>query len=101
MNVRDGAPISPATIRTALETSLRSMRTDYVDLYQLHWPNRGSYMFRKNWHYDPTGQDRAATLAHMEEVLDCLETPARRRQDPPCRPVERERMGNGAVASAR
>ena len=74
MNVRDGAPISPATIRTALETSLRSMRTDYVDLYQLHWPNRGSYMFRKNWHYDPTGQDRAATFAHMQEVLDCLET---------------------------
>ena len=73
MNVRDGAPISPATIRTALETSLRSMRTDYVDLYQLHWPNRGSYMFRKNWHYDPTGQDRAATLAHMQEVLACLE----------------------------
>ena len=73
MNVRDGAPISPATIRTALETSLHSMRTDYVDLYQLHWPNRGSYMFRKNWHYDPTGQDRAVTLAHMQEVLACLE----------------------------
>ena len=36
MNVRDGAPISPATIRIALETSLRSMRTDYVDLYQIH-----------------------------------------------------------------
>ena len=51
------------------------MRTDYVDLYQLHRPNRGSYMFRKNWHYDPTGQDRAATLAHMQEVLDCR-TPA-------------------------
>ena len=28
MNVRDGAPISPATIRIALEASLRSMRTD-------------------------------------------------------------------------
>ena len=72
-NVRDGEPISPATIRIALESSLRSMRTDYVDLYQLHWPNRGSYMFRKNWHYDPTGQDRVATLAHMNEVLECLE----------------------------
>ena len=64
-NVRDGAPISPATIRIALEESLRAMRTDYIDLYQLHWPNRGSYMFRKNWLYDPTGQDRDATLAHM------------------------------------
>ena len=73
-NVRDGAPISPATIRIALEESLRAMRTDYIDLYQLHWPNRGSYMFRKNWLYDPTGQDRDATLAHMAEVLECLES---------------------------
>ena len=74
MNVRDGAPISPATIKVALEASLRSMQTDYIDLYQLHWPNRGSYMFRKNWHYDPTTQDRAAILDEMNEILECLET---------------------------
>ena len=73
MNVRDGAPISPATIRIALETSLQSLQTDYIDLYQLHWPNRGSYMFRKNWHYDPTGQDREATLADMHDILICLD----------------------------
>ena len=72
-NVRDGAPISPATINQALENSLRSLQTDYVDLYQLHWPNRGSYMFRQNWTYDPTRQDRTDTIAHMEKVLDCLE----------------------------
>ena len=72
-NVRDGAPISPATIKIALENSLRSMKTDYIDLYQLHWPNRGSYMFRKNWRYDPTSQDRAATLDDMAVILDCLE----------------------------
>lgn len=73
-NVRDGAPISPATIRIALEKSLRAMRTDYIDLYQLHRPNRGSYMFRKNWHYDPTTRNRDATLEHMAEVLECLES---------------------------
>ena len=72
-NVRDGEPISPATIEVALDSSLRSLRTDYIDLYQLHWPNRGSYMFRKNWLYDPTGQDRSATIDHIHEVLTCLE----------------------------
>ena len=68
--VRDGAPISPATIRSAVDNSLRSMKTDYIDIYQLHWPNRGSYMFRKNWQYDPTGQDRAAFREHVDEVLE-------------------------------
>ena len=68
--VRDGAPISSATIRLAVENSLRSMNTDYIDIYQLHWPNRGSYMFRKNWHYDPSGQDSTAFLDHVEDVLE-------------------------------
>ena len=68
--VREGAPISAATIRTAVDNSLKSMNTDYIDIYQLHWPNRGSYMFRKNWHYDPSPQDSTAFLEHVEEVLD-------------------------------
>ncbi len=71
--IRNGIPISSQTIRTAIESSLRSLCTDYIDLYQLHWPNRGSYMFRKNWHYDPTGQDISITLAHMEDVLEVMQ----------------------------
>lgn len=72
-NVRDGAPISRETIHTALENSLSSMQTDYVDIYQLHWPNRGSYMFRQNWEYDPTGQDSAEVERHMAEVLETID----------------------------
>jgi len=71
--VRDGAPISPATIDQALDNSLRALKTDYIDLYQLHWPNRGSYMFRKNWLYDPSTQDSAAVIDHMVETLYHLE----------------------------
>lgn len=72
-NVRNGAPISAETIEEALHSSLRSMQTDYVDLYQLHWPNRGSYAFRQGWTYDPTGQDTKEVLAHMESVLAALD----------------------------
>jgi len=70
--VRDGAPVTGAIIEKAVDDSLRRLNTDVIDLYQLHWPNRGSYHFRKHWTYDASGQDRAATLAHMEDVLGAL-----------------------------
>ncbi len=70
---RDGAPISAKTIPEAVEGSLRRMQTDYIDLYQFHWPNRGSYMFRQNWNYDPSGQNRDEVLANMEECLETLQ----------------------------
>jgi aryl-alcohol dehydrogenase-like predicted oxidoreductase len=72
-HARDGAPISAKTIPEAIEGSLRRLKTDVIDLYQFHWPNRGSYMFRQNWAYDPSKQDRAATQAHMEEALGALQ----------------------------
>lgn len=68
-HIRNGAAITGASLKTACEASLKRLQTDVIDLYQLHWPNRGSYMFRQNWSYDPSGQNRADTLAHMEEVM--------------------------------
>jgi aryl-alcohol dehydrogenase-like predicted oxidoreductase len=71
--VRQGQDITGATFAEALDTSLKRLRTDHVEIYQLHWPNRGSYHFRQNWGYDPSKQDRAATLANMVEVLEAAE----------------------------
>jgi aryl-alcohol dehydrogenase-like predicted oxidoreductase len=73
-HVRDGASISAKTIPQAIEGSLKRLKTDYIDLYQFHWPNRGSYMFRQNWDFDPSGQNKADTQAHMEEALGALQT---------------------------
>jgi len=67
--VRDGAPITGALMRQAVEASLQRLQTDVIDLYQLHWPNRGSYHFRQLWGYDPNPLDRAAVTDHMLDVL--------------------------------
>jgi len=70
---RGGAPIDAAGIRQSLDGSLKRLRTDYIDLYQLHWPNRGSYHFRQHWGYDPAGVNAAEMRAHVEDVLGELQ----------------------------
>ena len=70
--LRDGRGITPEALPEAVHGSLRRLRTDRIDLYQFHWPNRGSYHFRQSWSYDPTGQDRAEVRQHMADVSGAL-----------------------------
>jgi aryl-alcohol dehydrogenase-like predicted oxidoreductase len=70
--VQDGIDISPAKIAISIEGSLKRLQTDVIDLYQLHWPNRGSYHFRQAWRFDPTSQNREKTRDHILETLEAL-----------------------------
>ena len=70
--VRDGKGFDGGNIRETTEASRKRLKTDVIDLYQLHWPDRGSYMFRQNWTFDPSGQNRQKTLDHMMGVLTTL-----------------------------
>lgn len=47
--IRDGGPITGDAVEQAVDNSLKRLQTDYIDLYQLHWPNRTSPHFSKHW----------------------------------------------------
>jgi aryl-alcohol dehydrogenase-like predicted oxidoreductase len=61
--------IDRKNIHAAVDASLKRLQTGYIDLYQLHWPNREDYHFGNYWNYLP----RFNTEETEENFLDTLE----------------------------
>src|SRR5512133_2257614 len=67
--IRESGGLTAQDIVASCEGSLKRLKTDVIDLYQIHWPERNVPMFGQMY-YDPA-QERTQTSIH--EQLEALE----------------------------
>lgn len=67
-HIRNGPRLNARHIQRAVAASLKRLQTDYIDLYQLHWPERQTNFFGELGYRHPESDDSVP----LEETLEAL-----------------------------
>lgn len=63
--------INKRNVQAAVDASLRRLQTEYIDLYQIHWPDRYAPAFGQLF-YDPTKERPTVPIQEQLEALDSV-----------------------------
>lgn len=70
--IRDNMKLDRRNIHLAIDDSLRRLQTDYVDLYQIHWPQRQTNCFGQLNYPFPTEQEEVTLVETLEALAELI-----------------------------
>ncbi|WPC73611.1 NADP(H)-dependent aldo-keto reductase [Vibrio porteresiae] len=71
-HIRENMALDHRNIHQAVDDSLRRLKTDYIDLYQVHWPQRNTNMFGQLNYPDQEEKSAVSLIETLEALNDIV-----------------------------